>query len=332
MERHPFGSIFHHSLWHEVIQKTYGYQPLYHIIADGSSNLRAAVCSVFVKSRLTGNRIVSYPFSDYCDPLVNNEAELSLLLDALDRSRSELGARFFELRCFKSFNCIDNSSAQPEYYTHYLSLDREPEAIFQSFHKSSIQRAVRKAQRLDVEIITGENLSHLEAFYHLHLMTRKEQGVPVQPFRFFKNLWDALFSKDMLTLLLARHHGRFIAGIIMMWFRDIAYFQFGASNHNFIHLRGNQWLMWEAIQQAHKRGCKRFDFGRTSSANRGLMQYKSRWGTRELPLNYLLLPVDRKHWVLKEASKGHLIIKKLISLMPAKAIRIGGELLYKHFA
>ena len=287
---------------------------------------------MFVKSGLTGNRIISYPFSDYCDPLVSNESELRAVLEALEESRIDLGAQFFELRCFKSGNPSDNSAAQPEYYNHCLSLDGGPDAIFRSFHKSSIQRAVKKAQRLDLEIIAGEDHSHLEAFYRLHIMTRKKQGVPVQPFRFFENLMNAFTPGNMLTLLLARHQGRFIAGIIMMWFKDTAYFQFGASNDEFAHLRANQWLMWKAIQQAQERGYKRFDFGRTSPTNKGLMRYKSQWGTEDLPLNYLRLPIDRKCWVLKEASKGHLMIKKLISLMPVKAIRIGGELLYKHLA
>jgi len=332
VQRHPFGSIFHHSLWHEVIQKTYGYQRLYHVIPGASSDIQAAVCSVFVKSKLTGNRIISYPFSDYCDPLVSNESELRVLLDALEESRIDLGAQFFELRCLKSGNLIDNSAAQPEYYNHCLSLDGGPDAIFRSFHKSSIQRAVKKAQRLDLEIITADNLSHLEAFYHLHLMTRKKQGVPIQPFRFFKNLGDVLFPRDKFTLLLARHHGRFIAGIIMVWFMDTAYFQFGASNHNFVHLRANQLLMWAAIQLAEEKGCKRFDFGRTSRANRGLMQYKGHWGTKEVPLNYFRLPTNRKCWAIEEASNKHIFVKKLIRLMPTIGIRISGELLYKHFA
>jgi len=287
---------------------------------------------VFVKSKLTGNRIISYAFSDYCDPLVNNDVELRLLLEALEHTRSELGASFFELRCLKSGNPVENSPAEPEYYDHYLALGREPEAIFQSFHKSSIQRAVNKAQRADIEIVTAKSNAGLEAFYRLHMMTRKKQGVPVQPFRFFKNLWDAFAPREMLTLLLARHQERFIAGIIMMWFKDTAYFQFGASNDKFTHLRANQWLMWEAIQQAQKDGYKRFDFGRTSPANKGLMRYKSRWGTSELPLNYLRLPIDRKHWVLKETSNKHIFVKNLIMLMPTVGIRIGGELFYKHFA
>jgi lipid II:glycine glycyltransferase (peptidoglycan interpeptide bridge formation enzyme) len=332
LERHPSGSIFHHSLWHNVIKKTYDYQPLYHVILDNCSDLRAAVSSVFVKSRLTGNRIISFPFSDYCDPLVNNDAELKSLLEALERSRSELRARYFELRCLKTHNPIGNSQVQPEYYHHYLSLNRTAGALFQSFHKNSIQRAIKKAQRLDLEIIAGENHSHLEAFYHLHLMTRKKQGVPAQPFRFFKNLSNAFTPKEMLTLLLARYQGKFIAGIIIMWFKETAYFQFGASNDNFVHLRANQWLMWEAIQQAQKRGCRRFDFGRTSSANEGLMQYKRRWGTHKTPLNYLRLPIDRKSWPLKETSSRHLLVRKLIALMPAVGIRIVGELLYKHLA
>jgi len=332
VEAHPLGSIFHHSLWHQVIRKTYGYQPLYHIIADRSSGLRAGVCSVFVKSRLTGKRIVSYPFSDYCDPLVNDEAELDLLFDALERSRAELGARFFELRCFRSPGRAIDSQAEPEYYSHQLSLDRGLGAIFRSFHKSSIQRAIKKARRVDIEISAGEDHEDLKAFYRLHLMTRRRQGVSIQPFRFFKNVWDGLHPKGMVSLLLARHRGEFVSGIIMGWFKDVAYFKFGASDDRLAHLRANQLLMWEAIRLAQERGCKRFDFGRTGVANKGLMQYKSRWGTEQSPLSYLRLPLDQESGFLKDASTRSLILKKSMMLMPSFGVRLTGELFYKHFA
>lgn len=58
VEHHPLGTIYHHRLWQDVILKTYGYQPLYHILLEDSAIFKAAVSSVFVKSHLTGNRIV----------------------------------------------------------------------------------------------------------------------------------------------------------------------------------------------------------------------------------------------------------------------------------
>lgn len=83
---------------------------------------------------------------------------------------------------------------------------------------------------------------------------------------------------------------------------------------------------------AQERGCKTFDLGRASSVNKGLAQYKSRWGTRKVALPYLQLPKVHKSEALIESSSRHAILRKVITRMPALVNRMSGELLYKHFA
>jgi hypothetical protein len=216
--RHPLGSIYHHSAWQDVIKATYGYQSLYHLLLDNSSNLQAAISSAFVKSRLTGNRVVSYPFSDTCDPLVQSSEELESLLEAMEKTRASSNARFMEVRFGRPHGFMDHFSKNREYVIHLLPLDREPEILFRSFHKSSIQRAIKKAEKQDLEILRGESEQDLKSFYRLHIMTRKKHGVPIQPFRFFRNLWKALAPKEMISLLLVRHQTKLVAGIITLRF------------------------------------------------------------------------------------------------------------------
>ena len=198
VERHPLGTIYHHSLWQDVIKKTYGYQPLYHLLQEDSSGLQAAISSAFVKSRLTGNRIISYPFSDTCDPLVESSEQLRVLIEAVERSRAELNARFVELRFAKAHRFINDYPSRTEYHDYHLALDRQPEVLFRSFHKNCIQRAIKKAKREALEIVIGKTEEDMKAFYRLNLMTRKKHGVPVQPYRFFRNLWYTLFPRGML--------------------------------------------------------------------------------------------------------------------------------------
>jgi lipid II:glycine glycyltransferase (peptidoglycan interpeptide bridge formation enzyme) len=332
VERHPLGSIYHHSAWQDVIKKTYGYKPLYHLLLDDNGNLQAAISSVLVKSWLTGKRIVSFPFSDTCDPLIRKDDELEALLDALEQSKFELNAHLVELRFAQAYPFSKYQTSNQEYYNHKLSLDRDPKTILSSFHKSSVQRAIKKAKDQGLEVVDGMSEEDLKAFYHLHLLTRKKQGMPIQPYRFFKHLFSELAPRGMLTLSLALHKHRPVAGIVMLWHQNTAYYKFGASDESFLHLRGNQLLMWEAIQRAQENGFRNFDFGRTSLANKGLAQYKSRWGTKSVTLHYLRLPEVAKAGALNESSKKHLTLKKMIARMPAIVIRMTGEIFYKHFA
>jgi len=335
VERHPLGTIYHHSLWQDVIKKTYGYQPLYHLLQEDSSGLQAAISSAFVKSRLTGNRIISYPFSDTCDPLVESSEQLRVLIEAVERSRGsrdKLNARFVELRLREIHGFISHSSNHNGYFNYLLSLNNEPEALFCAFHKNCVQRAIKKAKREAMEIVIGKTEEDMKAFYRLNLMTRKKHGIPVQPYRFFRNLWDTLFPRGMLSLLLALYKGKAVGGVIVLWFKGMAYYKFGASDKNFIQLRGNQLLMWEAILLAQKKGCHTFEFGRTSSANEGLSRYKDRWGARKVLFSSFLLPMNRKSKILIESSSRHAILKNVITRMPELVNRMSGELLYKHLA
>ncbi len=332
VQRHPLGTIYHHSLWQKVIQKTYGFQPFYHLILDHHSKLQAALPLAFVKSWVTGNRIVSYPFSDTCDPLVGNSGELEALVKAAWKSRVDLNARFVELRLAKAYQFLNGHHCYSDYLTHRLALSEKPEVLFRSFHKSCIQRAINKAQKENVQIVTGKTKQDLRLFYRLHVMTREKQGVPVQPYRFFRNLWEAFAPEDMITLLLARHQDRMVAGMVVLWFNGIAYYKFGASDENFLSLRANQLLMWETIQLAEQKGCQIVDFGRTSVANKGLIQYKSRWGTRQLAVHHLRLPNEQRCDLLNESSYKHTMIKRVMARMPVFVLRVIGELCYRHFA
>jgi lipid II:glycine glycyltransferase (peptidoglycan interpeptide bridge formation enzyme) len=136
----------------------------------------------------------------------------------------------------------------------------------------------------------------------------------------------------MISLLLAKYHHKIIAGIIVLWFKEVAWYKFGAADDRFSHLRANQLLMWEAIQSAWQNRCKTFDFGRTSTANQGLAMYKARWGTTREPLYYLHVPISRGNIILNESSSQHIFMKKVMMRMPTLVIRITGDLLYKYLA
>lgn len=330
INNHPFSSIYHHPFWLNVLENTYGYRPFYHLIINDAGNYQAAVVSALVSSPFTGKRMVSLPFSDMCDPLVETEEQLRALMTAVDKTRKRLHGRFSEFRFFQGVSCLNFKETDNEYCVHRLSLDRPLEQIFRSFHKNCVQRAVKKAAREGVDVIQGHRPYDLKAFYRLHLMTRKKHGVPVQPLRFFRNLWNAFYPQNMATLLLAKFHGKVIASVIILWHNKTGYYKFGASDDAFQKQRANQLLMWEAIQIAHRKGYAMFDFGRTSVANAGLDEYKSRWGTEKIPMAYFQLPPSKKAGMLVETSPIHHHLKKIMTSVPTCINRIGGELFYGH--
>ncbi|MGH9220750.1 MAG: hypothetical protein ACRD1W_15700, partial [Vicinamibacterales bacterium] len=70
LEHHSAASIFHSPGWLNALRQTYGYQPFVVTTSTGSI-LENGLVACEVKG-WASRRLVSLPFSDHCDPLVQN--------------------------------------------------------------------------------------------------------------------------------------------------------------------------------------------------------------------------------------------------------------------
>src|SRR4249920_2949505 len=73
----PNASIFHTAGWLKSLQATYQYEPIAFTTSAPGGDLKNAIVFCKVKSWITGRRLVSLPFSDHCEPLVENPDELN---------------------------------------------------------------------------------------------------------------------------------------------------------------------------------------------------------------------------------------------------------------
>src|SRR4029077_9161416 len=98
---------------------------------------------------------------------------------------------YFELR---SHSIVpSNVPASESYYGHFLDLRIGPEALISNF-SSSVQRAVRKAQRSGLSVSFQTSPDAMAQFYKLHVRTRRRHGVPPQPRSFFINIQRHLLN------------------------------------------------------------------------------------------------------------------------------------------
>ena len=69
LDRHPAASVFHSPGWLNALRQTYGYEPFVVTTSTGPTLENGlVVCRV---KGWTSRRLVSLPFSDHCDPLVD---------------------------------------------------------------------------------------------------------------------------------------------------------------------------------------------------------------------------------------------------------------------
>ena len=94
----------------------------------------------------------------------------------------------------------------------------------------------------------------------------------------------------------------------------------------FWSLRPNNLLFWEAIRWGCEQGFRRFDFGRSDVANRGLRKFKDNWGTQESPLKYSVISDAAPRYLGPTLPRP---VSSAIRMSPVWLSRLLGELLYR---
>ena len=333
VQSHRNGSLYHHSLWKEVIANTYGYEPHYYIVQSRGS-IRAAVPFFLIRSAITGTRLVSLPFSDTCNPLVDDADDLRLILVQARDVANKIEAKEIEIRCIGDQAISDPKFVlrQSSHVNHRLRLSEELNVIKAGFHKNYILRNIKKAEREKVRINVGQTEHDMSTFYGLYLRTRRQHGLPAMPYLFFRNMWQRLYPAHKLQVLLAVHASKAIAGILIATHGSTMYYLYGGSNAK-TRVRGaSQLLLWHAIQEAHAAGLTFFDFGRTATNNIGLLEFKRRWGSEERPLTSCTWSrkPQANDLLLNRHPAEYGILQNLIKRLPLSVLRISGGLIYKH--
>lgn len=330
IERHPDACIFHSTGWLEALRRTYGYEPLVVTTSRGDEPLSNGIVLCRVRSWVTGSRLVSLPFSDHCDPLVDDTRELEALIAFLKAEVKSGRYRYLEMRPLRAMNSgipqrmhLEKDEA---YCIHQLDLSPSLDELYHKFHKSCVQRKIRKAEREGLLYEEGRSEDLLSKFYKLLLGTRRRHQLPPQSMAWFRNLTDCL--GETLKVRVVSKNGRAIAGIITTHFRDTVVYKYGCTDAHYHNLGGMFLLMWHAIQDAKASGARCFDLGRSKHDNGGLVTFKEHWGSTKISLPYHRYPAGSKTDV--QSTWKLWLIQKTCACLPDPLLATLGAVLYKH--
>ena len=327
VSRFPQCSFFHTSAWLKVLNETYRYLPVAIALTDQNTT-RALTVFMEVDSWITGKRGVSLPFTDECQTLLFDEGDLPLLLDQVYALATERNWKSLETRSAPGLE--KNALPSLVHCTHKLSLNPDPKSLFSQFSTSN-RRAIRKAEASELSIDQEPSLENLSSFYNLICLTRKRQGMPPQPWKFFQAIHEQILTQGLGSLFLAIHESKPIAGALFLQQKQNAIYKFGASDESFQAMRPNNFVMWNAIKSFAQNGCQQLDFGRTSLGNEGLRRFKLGWGSTEQTIPYIRRNIQSQSIeTLSDRTKGW--YNHIFKILPTPLSRLAGQLLYKHVA
>jgi CelD/BcsL family acetyltransferase involved in cellulose biosynthesis len=323
-------SVFHSPSWMRVLSDTYGWEATACVVVNDHGQPQAGLpfCRI---SDMMGERIVALPFSDACDPLVNDVTNWHALASVLLSERCDINLR-----------CLHNSlPLADERFTrvkqakwHGLDLRPAVDALWEGMHDST-HRAIRKSQREGLVVRIAQSEEELRTFFEMHLKVRKyKYGLLAQPYCFFQNIWRQFVETDNGFLLLAISEDKIIAGDFFLVWKDTLYYKFNASLPGDLAHRPNDLLIWEGIQLAKTRGLTYLDFGLSDIDQEGLIRYKRKFGTEEGTISFLRHtpngPPTRAEKELRELL-GKLTNRFTDHLVPDLVTEKAGEDLYRLF-
>lgn len=329
LARHPQASAFHSPEWLRALKDTYGYRPVV-FTTTGEGELRNGVVFCEVRSWLTGNRLISLPFSDHCQPLANRD-ELSAIFHSLSDHRKETKCKYIELRPALDDELVGQSglNVTESFRLHTIDLRAQLEQIYRRFHDSCVRRKIKRAERENLTLESGNTSELLGKFRHLQLLTRRRHKLPPQPATWFDNLSRCLGER--LNIYVLSKEGIPAASILTISYKKTLMYKYGCSDARFHNLGGMPLLFWKAIQEGKGAGAEFFDLGRSSSEDPGLLAFKGHLGGVECGLHYFRDTPARKRNDAPGQPRTHWT-RNALARLPEPLLVGAGNLLYRHFA
>lgn len=320
-----FARIYHTPEWKTFLESTFGYESHYLFSKDENGKIDGFLPLFYVKSKLTGNRLCSVPFSHICGYVGLDSSERKLLDEGVNLCL-RLNANYFEVRSpvgtigFQSRNSFS---------THVLELCPETDDTWFKLERKSVRWAIKKSKMMGVKVESTNNLEDIKAFYELNCITKKEIGVPCHPWKFFSNMFK--FLNKYVSLYIARYDDEIIAGGVFEYFNREVLYGYGAAHPDYQKFYPYNAFIWKSIEDACLNGYKRFDFGRTSYDNRGLMNFKKRWGTNETRLYYSFYPEAPMSLTENRDNPKYKYGIKLVKQLPLPLYKKLGDLVFGYF-
>lgn len=329
LDRHPRSSIFHTRGWLEALHRTYGYEPVVYTTASPLEELGNGIVFCKIDSWITGRRLVSLPFSDHCEPLVDGQEEWRFLISSIIEDTRWEGCKSVEIRPAMTRPepvrqvqmALSNS-----FFLHTVDLVPGARELFSGFHVSCVQRKIRRAERERLAYVEGCSQELVGEYHRLLMVTRRRHRFPPQPLAWFKTLVDCLAQS--ITIHIARRDDRPIAGIVTVSFKNHIYYKYGCADRRYHDLGGMQLLLWRAIQQGKESGAEVLDLGRSDANQKSLATFKDHWGgTRSLMTYYRYPAMDPpskfRKWTVAMA-------RRAFTRLPDALLATAGRLVYPH--
>jgi serine/alanine adding enzyme len=264
-------SLYHGSAWVQIPRAVFGQEAFFLEARASGGQLVGVLPLVRQHGPLFGSYMTSLPYFNYGSVLAETEEAALQLMDAARSLATRLKCRYLELRDTVRHECA--WPVRTDKVSMLLELPADGDALGKQLG-AKLRSQIRRPDREGVEVCVDAPGS-LDAFYDVFCRNMHALGTPVYPRRFFQTLRDTFPAHCSLVVL--QQGGLPQAGGFLLMHGNIAEIPWAACREDAKRRGYNMKLYWECLLHAMARGCRQFDFGR-STAGSGTYQFKAQWG------------------------------------------------------
>lgn len=137
---------------------------------------------------------------------------------------------------------------------------RPSEDVLLAAMKPKTRYNIRVAQKRGISVSASTDRRYADAFVRLVTDTADRKGVTPHPRAYYEAMCATLLGGNG-KIFAAEKDGEIVAANLIVFFGDTATYLHGGSDDRFRADMAPFLLQWEAMREAKRRGCARYDFG-----------------------------------------------------------------------
>ncbi|HMO67981.1 MAG TPA: FemAB family PEP-CTERM system-associated protein, partial [Novosphingobium sp.] len=279
---HPQATAFHAPEWIEAVAHGTGNRA-HLLLAEGRAGIAAALPLNEIHSPVFGRLLASTGFGVDGGLLAGEGVDAEPLFAAAEELALRLSCPAIELRGGLLPTTRAGWRERRDAHCGFVApLADSDEAQLLAIPRK--QRAeVRKGLDEQLTVSVGREQADRAAHYAVYAHSVRNLGTPVFP----RALFDAVMDRfgEQADILTVRHGEEPVASVLSLYHRGAVMPYWGGGTRAARGLRANDRMYFELMLHARRRGCDRFDFGRSKTGS-GAFHFKRNWGFTPEPLAY----------------------------------------------
>ncbi len=246
---------------------------------------------------------------------IQNSKLLEALLEELKKIAKEENVSFIRvapiwerneenIRIFKNLGFRDSPIHIHPEVTWELDINLAEEELLMGFRKTT-RYLIRQAQKnRGIEIYQSQNLKDIEIFNKLYQEVAARHHFAPFSLNYLRNEFSAFQTDNQISLFFGKYNNEIISSGIFIFWQNIGFYHHGASLLKYPKIPVSYLLQWEAIKEAKRRGCQKFNFWGIAPEEklnhpwRGLTLFKKGFGGyKKEYLKTQDFPLSKKYWL-----------------------------------